>query len=124
MQQSFIVFNFLLPPHQQPAELIHPRLPPLNYPSPRRVLLFSINRLVCLPTLLQMQVLIPGQYSCYYIFLVVTFIQTEVVNSIDLLFGSLNYYAIERLHSHHLKSSGICQIVSTEDLVDIAFLQY
>src|SRR6185503_16972846 len=102
MQHRFVMLNFLLPSHQQSPESIHPRMCSLDYPTTCRVFLFSINRLVRLPTLLQMQDVIPGQHSCYHIFVVVAFIQAKVVNSINQLFWSLNYYLIYRLQSHHL----------------------
>jgi hypothetical protein len=102
MQHCFIMLNLLLPSDQQSAEPIHPTVRSLDYPSPRRVFLFSINRLVYLSTSLQMQDVVSCQYSCYHVGVVVAFVQAQMVYSINQLLWPLNYYFIERLQSHHL----------------------
>jgi hypothetical protein len=102
MQHCFIMLNLLLPSNQQSPEPIHPTVRSLDYPSPRRVFLFSINRLVYLPVPLQMQDVVSSQYSCYYIGVVVAFVQAKVMYSVDQLFWSLYYYLVYRLQCHHL----------------------
>lgn len=113
MQHCFIMLILLLPSNQQSAEPIHPRMCWLDHPSTRRVFLFSINRLVYLPSSLQMQDVVSSQYSCYHIGVVVSLIQALMMDSINQLFRSLYYYLIYRLQSHHL-IVGVCPVTTIE----------
>src|SRR5437667_2112738 len=76
------MFDLLFPAHQQPAELVMPRMCPLHHPAPRRMGLLWTNFRFWHSAFLAMQNVVTFEHAFPYIGVVIARIQTEMVAAV------------------------------------------